>query len=155
MILPLSAIKATLVTGVTSCGHFRVVAGGSHRHGHKRSPEYNMSFRKVNGDYKLPMTQSRIEELQKLSPNEAVRIASVLEDRAADADIHLKEQLSLIKCECGAEILLLPDLQAMNRAIKIHASEHAKKERNAKRKSNTSDKVSQLLSQLSLKRINQ
>ena len=96
------------------------------------------------------MTQTRIEKTQKLLPTEAVRIANMVEARGPDTDVLLKERLPIIKCECGAEILLLPDLPAMNRAFKIHAAEHTKKERNTKRKNNTSSHISQLLSQLTL-----
>jgi hypothetical protein len=35
----------------------------------------------------------------------------------------------LIRCECGFEILLVPDLKAMGKAIEDHAAEHAKKEK--------------------------
>jgi len=41
-----------------------------------------------------------------------------------------KKAVSLILCECRYEILLLPDLKAMGRAIEDHAAEHAKKEKN-------------------------
>ncbi len=34
-----------------------------------------------------------------------------------------------IRCECGVEILLVPDLKAMDRAIDTHAMEHGKKEK--------------------------
>jgi hypothetical protein len=71
--------------------------------------------------------------VKKLLPTEAVGIAKMLEGKNADADKHLKERLPLINCECGAEILLLPDLQAMNRAIKTHVAKHRKKTRNAQR----------------------
>jgi hypothetical protein len=101
------------------------------------------------------MTQTRIEKTQKLLPTEAVRIADILEGKTADADIHLKERLPIIKCECGTEILLLPDLPAMNRAIKIHATEHTKKEGNSKRKNNTSSHISQLLSQLTITKMSE
>lgn len=37
--------------------------------------------------------------------------------------------LPLLKCECGAEILLLPDLRVMNHAIEVHVSEHRRKEK--------------------------
>ena len=37
-----------------------------------------------------------------------------------------KKRLSTIRCACGKEILLLPDLAAMNRAIKNHVAEHKK-----------------------------
>jgi hypothetical protein len=35
----------------------------------------------------------------------------------------------LIRCECGAEILLVPDLKMMVRAIEAHATEHRERER--------------------------
>jgi hypothetical protein len=38
-----------------------------------------------------------------------------------------KGSLSTIKCECGHEILLLPDARMMGRAIENHALEHQKK----------------------------
>jgi hypothetical protein len=62
----------------------------------------------------------------------------------------LKENLPLITCDCGAKILLVPDLQAMNLAIKTHVAEHRKKGRNAQEKVKTSKNISQLLTQLTL-----
>ena len=41
-----------------------------------------------------------------------------------------KKAGSLIRCECGFEILVVPDLKSMGRAIEDHAAEHAKKEKN-------------------------
>ena len=35
-----------------------------------------------------------------------------------------------IWCECGAEILLIPDVKEMGRCIESHAEEHQKKEQN-------------------------
>jgi len=35
-----------------------------------------------------------------------------------------------IWCECGAEILLIPDVKEMGRCIESHAEEHQKKEKN-------------------------
>ena len=35
-----------------------------------------------------------------------------------------------IRCECGAEILLIPDVKEMVRSIESHATEHRKKELN-------------------------
>ena len=37
------------------------------------------------------------------------------------------ERLPTVKCECGAEILLLPDVGAMSRAIEVHVAEHMQK----------------------------
>ena len=61
-----------------------------------------------------------------------------------------KKHLPIITCDCGAEILVVPDLRAMNLAIKAHVAEHRKKGRNAQGKVNTSGNISQLLSQLTL-----
>ena len=96
------------------------------------------------------MNRTSVEKLQRMLPTEAVRIANSQEGKSADADKRLKERLPLISCECGAEILMVPDLQAMNRAIKTHVAEHRKKERNIKNNVTTSSKISQLLSQLTL-----
>jgi hypothetical protein len=100
------------------------------------------------------MISTRIEKRQKLLPTEAVEIVKGLKSKQADADKDLKERLPVIKCECGAEILLVPDLHAMNRAIKDHVTEHKKKESNAKNVI-TSSNISQMLSQLSLGKISE
>lgn len=103
------------------------------------------------------MSTTRFLKIQKMLPIEAVGIANILERENADADKHLKERLPIISCECGAEILVVPDLQAMNRAIKthVHVAEHRKRERTAQRNVITSSKISQLLSQLTLIKISQ
>jgi hypothetical protein len=36
---------------------------------------------------------------------------------------------SIVKCECGAKILLVPDLKAVSHAIEEHSAEHGKKEK--------------------------
>ena len=66
------------------------------------------------------------------------------ENKKAQSDNLLKEHLPLITCDCGAQILLIPDLRAMNLAIKAHVAEHTRG------KVNTSGNISQLLSQLTL-----
>ena len=38
--------------------------------------------------------------------------------------IILKGTLPIIRCTCGASILLLPDLKAMNKAIENHLAQH-------------------------------
>jgi hypothetical protein len=35
-----------------------------------------------------------------------------------------KKRMPIARCACGFEILVLPDLRAMNRAIKNHMTEH-------------------------------
>jgi len=37
-----------------------------------------------------------------------------------------KTHMPFIKCYCGFKILVVPDLKAMNRAIKNHVAEHNK-----------------------------
>ncbi len=34
--------------------------------------------------------------------------------------------MAIYKCSCGRDILIIPDLQEMNRAIKAHLTEHKK-----------------------------
>ena len=86
---------------------------------------------------------------------QAVKIENIIEGSNIDADAHLKKHLPIINCECGAEILVVPDLQAMNRAIKAHVAEHREKERNTQKNVKTSSKISQLLSQLTLIRMSE
>jgi hypothetical protein len=40
--------------------------------------------------------------------------------------ISRKKGMPIIRCVCGYEILVLPDLKAMNRAIENHLAEHKK-----------------------------
>jgi hypothetical protein len=108
----------------------------------------------VNGDFHVPMIQTRIEKL-KLLPAEAVRIANRLDSQKVDSDIHLKTRLPIIKCDCGTEILLLPDLHAMNRAINTHVAEHRKKGRNAMKNAKASSNICQTLSQRSMSKISE
>jgi hypothetical protein len=37
----------------------------------------------------------------------------------------------LLRCECGFEILLAPDLKYMSKAIEAHAAEHGKKQKDS------------------------
>ena len=99
------------------------------------------------------MKRTRVEKRQKLLLAEAAVTAKNIGDNSADADKLLQERLPTIKCECGAEILLLPDLQAMNRAIKAHVAEHGKKSRITHEYVNASSDISKLLSQLLLIKI--
>jgi hypothetical protein len=45
------------------------------------------------------------------------------QDRSGKLATH-KKGMSTVRCECGFEILVLPDLKAMNQAIKNHVAEH-------------------------------
>ncbi len=40
--------------------------------------------------------------------------------------------LPTIKCACGAEILLVPDVKLMSKALEAHVEEHTRKNKNAK-----------------------
>ena len=101
------------------------------------------------------MSRIRVGKDQNLLTSGAVGFAYVLEGKNSDVNKCLMEQLPLVRCDCGAEILVVPDLQAMNRAIKAHVNEHRKKARNAKRNVITYSNISQLLSQLSLRKISE
>lgn len=41
-----------------------------------------------------------------------------------------KKRLASIKCECGAEILMVPDLKGMSEAIEAHVKKHAEEAEN-------------------------
>ncbi len=99
------------------------------------------------------MCPTRNKNFQKLLTAKAVEFVKGFEGKQANANKDLKENLPIIYCMCGAEILLVPDLPAMNRAIETHVAEHQSKARNAKRNVITYSNISQLLSQLSLRKI--
>lgn len=44
-----------------------------------------------------------------------------------------KEHMPIVKCICGFEILVLPDLKAMNRAIKNHLAQHKQSQNDSSR----------------------
>jgi hypothetical protein len=60
-------------------------------------------------------TRKRIQEINFTSD----------QDRSGKFAAHTKG-MSTIRCLCGSEILVVPDLKAMNRAIKNHVAEHKK-----------------------------
>jgi hypothetical protein len=78
---------------------------------------------------------------------EIEKISNLSDRKNTDTEKLLKQKLSVITCECGTDILLLPDLKAMNRAINVHVKEHRKKGRPAKKNVKTSSNISELLSQ--------
>lgn len=53
--------------------------------------------------------------------------------------------LPCIRCECGARILLLPDLNEMSRCIELHALVHAKRETNSQKAEQESSRIQDLL----------
>ncbi len=55
------------------------------------------------------------------------KLAKSIEERAyASKNTHRRPRV--IMCECGAKILLVPDLDEMAKSIDEHASEHEKRE---------------------------
>ena len=57
----------------------------------------------------------------------------------------LGSSLKIIVCECGAEILLIPDIVEMGRAIEAHAIEHQKKEQTPSEEKSTFKRIEDLL----------
>ncbi|MGD6852067.1 MAG: hypothetical protein ACQCN6_08415 [Candidatus Bathyarchaeia archaeon] len=49
--------------------------------------------------------------------------------------------LPVIRCFCGAEILLLPDVKLMSKAIEAHVEEHIKNIKNAKKAEEEAERV--------------
>jgi hypothetical protein len=96
------------------------------------------------------MSRTRVKRTQKLLPIEEIKQANILEGKSTEMDKSLKGGLPIICCECGAEILVVPDLKAMDRAIKTHVANHRKKESETDKSEFTSGRISQLLSQLTL-----
>jgi hypothetical protein len=86
-----------------------------------------------------------MKKVHRLVPIPTGEIANESEEnKNTQSDNLLKKYLPLITCDCGAQILLVPDLHAMNLAINAHVAEHTRG------KVNTSRNISQLLSQLAL-----
>lgn len=57
------------------------------------------------------------------------RAKEVTEGKTGSQRQDLKECLNCIECECGELIVLLPDLNAMNRSIEAHIAQHIRKEK--------------------------
>lgn len=97
------------------------------------------------------MSTTMFLKTQKMLPTKAVETDIILERENVDVDKRLKECLPIISCQCGTEILVVPDLKAMNRAIKTHVAWHKKEgEKILEKGVLASGKVSELLSQLTL-----
>jgi hypothetical protein len=99
------------------------------------------------------MNRIKVEKNLRQLPIEAAENLVLLDSRNGDVDDNLKLRLPLIRCKCGAEILLLPDLGAMSRAIKTHVFEHTKNERSDEMNRIDSDNIGVLLSQLVIRKI--
>jgi hypothetical protein len=47
-------------------------------------------------------------------------------EKSVGKNLEIIDHLPMLKCKCGAEILLLSDLKEMSYAIKVHVAEHRK-----------------------------
>jgi hypothetical protein len=56
-----------------------------------------------------------------------------------------EHHLPIIRCECGATILLIPDLNEMVHSIEAHAAVHEKKETDPKKAKTESCRIQDLL----------
>jgi hypothetical protein len=52
-----------------------------------------------------------------------------------------KTRMPIIKCRCGAKILLLPDLNAMNKAVEAHARSHGRRQKDPFQAAAEADRV--------------
>jgi hypothetical protein len=53
--------------------------------------------------------------------------------------------MPLIRCVCGAAILLIPDIKAMNRAIENHIAEHTRKNKGTEKRKTSTREVRRIL----------
>jgi hypothetical protein len=52
-----------------------------------------------------------------------INLSSKSQERKSKVVVH-KNHMPIVRCTCGCEILVVPDLKAMNRAITRHLAEH-------------------------------
>lgn len=64
-----------------------------------------------------------------------------------EKDTELTGNLPLLICECGAKILLLPDLKVMNHAIEVHVAEHIRSVNEGCKKNEIAAHVRQVLTE--------
>lgn len=64
----------------------------------------------------------------------------------------MKEKIPTIKCECGYEIMLVPDLKVMNKAIESHVAEHVKKQPDKAKAEREAKRIGELLIEQVLKK---
>ncbi len=72
--------------------------------------------------------------------------------KAIESYWYSKERLPIIRCECGAEILLVPDLALMSHAIEDHIEEHKKMEPDPNKAEASAERVRLLLVKQVLKK---
>ena len=57
----------------------------------------------------------------------------------------MKKKLPSIKCQCGKEILLVPDSKAMDKAIENHVAEHVSKQPDKAKAEEEAKRISEFL----------
>jgi hypothetical protein len=63
-----------------------------------------------------------------MTKNQETNFASGQDSKSKSAKYH--KSMTTIRCVCGFRILVVPDLKAMNRAIKNHVAEHKQADHN-------------------------
>ncbi len=82
------------------------------------------------------------------------KLAKSIEERAyASKNTHRRPRV--IMCECGAKILLVPDLDEMAKSIEEHAKEHEKREPNEERAEPEHCRIERMLARKVLQAISQ
>ena len=66
-------------------------------------------------------------------------------DKASAYGQDIREGMPIIRCFCGAKMLVVPDLNAMNRAIENHIVEHKKMDRSNGKQRISPSKLRQFL----------
>jgi hypothetical protein len=68
--------------------------------------------------------ESSSKELVEMAKNQEINFTSSQDRKSKSAKY--QKGMPTIRCVCGLRILVVPDLKAMNRAIKNHVAEHKK-----------------------------
>ena len=63
----------------------------------------------------------------------------------SNKNIGSRKGLPVIKCSCGFEILLVPDVKVMSKAIEAHAEKHQQKVKDAKASKAEAERISDYL----------
>ncbi len=82
------------------------------------------------------------------------KLAKSIEERAY-ATMSTRRKPRVIVCECGAKILLVPDLGEMAKSIEEHATEHEKREPTEERAEAEHCRIESMLAQKILQAISQ
>ena len=83
-------------------------------------------LQKLRTPQRVPHQMKVEQKTTKKAIHEFERKPSEEANSTAIEKMHIAQTLPQIRCTCGAEILVLPDLEAMNTAILNHLAEHKK-----------------------------